>query len=373
MGNKLTTTVAGLCACGMLLVAPLSASADTYSSLVKQKNSVTKQKQAVKSDLEKLKSQIETLTGNISKTQIEIGKIQAEVTKLNQSIAETQKRIDERQKLLKDRMVASYKNGGSSVNILEVLMGADSFGDFINRAVAIYNITDHDKDMIQKQMADQKLLKDQKAKVKKDLAKTEQKLQELNQLVAKIKAIQSEKQTTLNDLNSKENKLLAQIQKENARKTASVTRPNSGQTVDANTIVQMAYIPQSAANGDIGDLVSAARRYIGHSSYGFGAMDPVHGVFDCSGFVNWAYQQIGINLGTRSTSGLQYVGSQVSRSELRPGDLVFFNTYKNNGHVGIYIGGGQFIGSQNGTGVAIVSLSHPYWNSRYSTARRVLH
>ncbi len=46
---------------------------------------------------------------------------------------------------------------------------------------------------------------------------------------------------------------------------------------------------------------------------------------------------------------------------MRPGDMVFFNTYKTDGHVGIYLGGGKFIGSQSSTGVAVANMSSGYW------------
>ncbi len=59
-------------------------------------------------------------------------------------------------------------------------------------------------------------------------------------------------------------------------------------------------------------------------------------------------------------------GRQVSASEMQPGDLVFFDTYKNDGHVGIYIGGGQFIGSQSSTGVAIANMSSGYWKDVFN-------
>ncbi|MGV3487065.1 MAG: coiled-coil domain-containing protein, partial [Tuberibacillus sp.] len=363
MGIKIPAKLAGLCVGGLLLTTPISASADTYSNLQHQKSSVTKQKQQVKSELDQLSKQVKDLTGQISTTQIEIGKIQDEVATLNKNITETQKRIEDRQDLLKERMVASYKNGGASINVLEVLMGSTSFGDFINRAVAVYNITDHDNSIIQKQIADQNLLKKQKDQVKQDLAKTQTKLQQLSKMVAKIQAIQSQKQTALNGLSSKESQLSSQLAKISAQHTtvstlASASRSGSTHSGSSrsNNIEQMSYIPSAAASGSVSDIINASRRYIGHSTYDFGGMDPVHGRFDCSGFVNWAYSQIGINLGSRSTSGLQYVGHAVSKSELRPGDLVFFDTYKHNGHVAIYIGGGKFLGSLTSTGVAIVNL-----------------
>ena len=51
---------------------------------------------------------------------------------------------------------------------------------------------------------------------------------------------------------------------------------------------------------------------------------------------------------------------------MRPGDMVFFNTYKTDGHVGIYLGGGKFIGSQSSTGVAVANMSSGYWADTFN-------
>jgi peptidoglycan hydrolase CwlO-like protein len=388
MGKGLTTKLVSVCVGGMLLTLPISASANTYSDLVQKKHDVQQQKGKVQSEIDRVNAQLKDLTGQISKTQIEIGQIKAEIDTLNQKIAETKKRMNDRQELLKERVRASYMNGGASVNALEILMGSKNFGDFLNRVVAIYNITDHDQDIIRQQKEDQRLLEKQQAKVRNDLKATQAKLAKLNQLVDQAKDVLTKKQTVLNGLNGQEDEINGDIAKLAAARAQAATghvqathdvqaaHPTSAHRASGSSsaehIETLAYIPKAVANGSFDDLLSAAKRYIGHSKYEMGAMDPVHGVFDCSGFVNWAYQQIGINLGSRSTAGLQYVGRPVSRGELQPGDLVFFNTYKTNGHVGIYIGGNQFIGSQSSTGVEIVSMNQSYWKSRYSMARRVL-
>ena len=63
---------------------------------------------------------------------------------------------------------------------------------------------------------------------------------------------------------------------------------------------------------------------------------------------------------------MKNAGRKVSTSEMRPGDLVFFNTYKTDGHVGIYLGGGKFIGSQSSTGVAVANMSSGYWADHFA-------
>lgn len=94
--------------------------------------------------------------------------------------------------------------------------------------------------------------------------------------------------------------------------------------------------------------------------------------FDCSGLVQYVFKKNGISLGR--TVGKQYrAGTPISKSQLKPGDLVFFqNTYINGlSHVGIYIGDGQFIHASS-DGVMTSKLSNSYWSSHYYGACRIL-
>jgi cell wall-associated NlpC family hydrolase len=116
-------------------------------------------------------------------------------------------------------------------------------------------------------------------------------------------------------------------------------------------------------------LVALARRFLG-VPYRWGGTG--NGGFDCSGFLYTLFQRFGITL-PRTSFAMFRVGRPVSRSELRPGDLVFFTTYaRGASHAGVYIGGGNFIhASSAGGGVRIDPLSKPYYNARYLGARRI--
>ncbi|WP_313892532.1 C40 family peptidase [Psychrobacillus sp.] len=94
--------------------------------------------------------------------------------------------------------------------------------------------------------------------------------------------------------------------------------------------------------------------------------------FDCSGYVNYVFDDAGVNL-PRDSSSMYGTGTNVDKSDLISGDLVFFNTTgKGVSHVGIYIGGGKFIHSSTSKGVKIDNLNDPYyWGSRYIGAKRV--
>jgi cell wall-associated NlpC family hydrolase len=95
--------------------------------------------------------------------------------------------------------------------------------------------------------------------------------------------------------------------------------------------------------------------------------------FDCSGFVRYIYKEtIGLVL-PRSADQQANSTQKIDRSELKPGDLVFFNTMKRTfSHVGIYLGEGKFIHSpRSGASVRIEDMRIPYWNVRFDGARRV--
>ena len=95
--------------------------------------------------------------------------------------------------------------------------------------------------------------------------------------------------------------------------------------------------------------------------------------FDCSGFMQHIFRRsMQINL-PRTSAEQARMGEPVSRSDLQPGDMVFFNTAgRRISHVGLYIGNNRFIHApRTGKNIEITSLDNKYWGSRYVTARRV--
>ena len=92
--------------------------------------------------------------------------------------------------------------------------------------------------------------------------------------------------------------------------------------------------------------------------------------FDCSGYTGYVYKQFGITLPRTSSAQYNYL-AKVSRSELKPGDLVFFGSGSVS-HVGMYIGNNQFIHSpSSGKTVCIESMNSSYYTRNYIGAGRV--
>ncbi|MFS0788841.1 bifunctional lytic transglycosylase/C40 family peptidase [Shouchella sp. 1P09AA] len=159
----------------------------------------------------------------------------------------------------------------------------------------------------------------------------------------------------------------------------SCIRPESAETGACYGDIQyvdavMQYIqPSYAMDGNYEDVIEVGMQWVGNSDYVFGGgrnrQDQAVGNFDCSSFVHWAFEQVGVDLGNLTsvtTDTLKTQGQQLSYSDAQPGDLVFFDTYKIDGHVGIYMGNGQFIGAQSSTGVDVESMSSGYWNDTFN-------
>ncbi len=119
------------------------------------------------------------------------------------------------------------------------------------------------------------------------------------------------------------------------------------------------------------EIVSYAKKFLG-CKYVYGGSGP--NTFDCSGFTMYVYKHFGYSMGHSAVTQAG-LGKYVSKSNLQPGDLVIFNDSANKsiGHVGIYVGGGNFIHASSGGGrIMISSLSGSYYNTRYVTGRRII-
>ncbi|MED3937748.1 coiled-coil domain-containing protein [Priestia megaterium] len=430
-----TTVLLGL---GGVLSTPAYAS--TIQDMESQKSQIQNQRQDVQSNIkaasdeltrlqaaqDQMKAQLERLTlaeeennKKAQKTEADIKETSKQVDQLEKEIKLLQEKLEKRNDILKDRARSMQESGGN-VEYLQVLLGSSSFGDFVDRALAVSTIVDADRGILTETKNMQDELKTKQADVKSKLASLEDMKAELDEMTVQLAAQKKQKDALAKELKDKEAKneeLKASLQskdsslaneqstleqnikdqkaaeeaarkaaeqaaKEAAKKAAEQAQkaaaapsekadspsPKAAPKASSNDVA-----PTSAPAPKASNVVTVGNRWIGNSAYVFGGgrsqSDINHGLFDCSSFVHWAYSQVGVNLGplgSVSTETLKHAGTQVSSSQMQPGDLVFFDTYKKDGHVGIYVGGGKFIGAQSSTGVAIANMSSGYWKQKFN-------
>lgn len=293
----------------------------------------------------------------ISSSQLEIQKLEAEIVTLNQ-------KVSKRNEILKKRALTLQENGGK-VNYLDVLLGSSSFKDFVDRVGAVASFVEADQNIINEHEAD-------KEEIKKKQAQVKDKLVELQSMKVELEGMQSQilEQKQQNEWLRAEAKKKEQV---TLAEQAGLIQQDSALTAmyDITDLEPNQFLNDSSllTNEIVKSLISEGLKYVGNSVYVFGGgrneYDIANGRFDCSAFVSWAFTQVDIKIGA-STEVLKNTGTPVSVEEMLPGDLVFFDTYKKDGHVGIYLGAGKFLGSQSSTGVAIADMTNGYWLEKFN-------
>lgn len=344
-------------------VQPAGATPD--SELHNKIDEVKEKKAKAEKKVDKLKEEIAEAKEEINDLKAEKKETEDDIDQLKQDIMEAQKRVERRNKLLKDRVTVMYKNGGA-VNYIEVLLGSQDFSDFVSRVFALNLIAEQDKKLLEAQKEDKKQLEEDKEQMMESLDELQNQLDSMEDMRSQLEEKKQDALALVEELDDKGEDLRQELQ------TLEAVPSTVSQSASSNAAP--AY--SGSASGSVNDIVEMSRKYFGNSVYSMGGgrtqAQIQNGIFDCSGYVHWALSQIGINVGS-STSSQQHAGKSVNPSNMKPGDLVFFDTYKNNGHVGIYLGGGKFIGAQTSTGVAIADMNSGYWKRHFDGhVRRVM-
>ena len=181
---------------------------------------------------------------------------------------------------------------------------------------------------------------------------------------------EAEKNQSQNTENSS-NKQSEQVTSSSQETKQESAKSNDKSTENKSTSSSSTSNTSTTSSKSGSSVVEYAKQYLG-CKYVSGGTSPSG--FDCSGFTTYVFKHFGISL-SRTSSAQASNGTKVERSNLQAGDILIFNDYSNSkvGHVGIYIGGNQFIHAANSQkGVIISSLSESYYSARYVGARRVL-
>ncbi len=289
---------------------------------------------------------------------------------------------------LSARLVALYTSSDDTSS-MGVLLGSTSLNDLLSRIDATDRVSHQDAQVDREVITFRDEVKRERGQLVSARRHQTAVVQEQAAHRASIQQQLSERQRLVASIRSEIERLQAAERARQAREAAAarrrlalaashpvvpnpvvqaITAPTSTSTTSAEASAPAVAPPappvSTAPPASYGDVVSIAMRYLG-TPYVWGGASPSG--FDCSGFVMYVFAQVGVSL--PHYTGAQYsMGSPVSRSELQPGDLVFFNGL---GHEGIYIGGNQFIHSPHTGDVVKISSMTGYYTSNYVGARRM--
>ena len=266
------------------------------------------------------------------------------------------------------RLVAIYTSGDQQSS-LAVLLGARSLDDLISRIETVNSVSKQDTALIHQVVSFQHQIVHNRTLLRQERAKQ-------RRLVvtraAERDSIEGQRAAETRLYNSVKSQLQTMISQQQAAQAAAARAARAAAAAQAaapkGSFGVGTPVSSSVPPGRYSGVVGIAMRYLG-VPYVFGGASPSG--FDCSGLVMYVFAQVGISLPHYTVAQWNYGDSvSVSRSQLQPGDLVFFAGL---GHVGIYVGGGRFIHAPHtGDVVRIDSLSEGWYSSEYDGAKRIL-
>jgi peptidoglycan DL-endopeptidase CwlO len=335
---------------------------------------------AKRAEAQSVLNQIQGLDGNLSHAveaynlaNEKLAAIQSDLRENRRELKLAQRNLGRAQTALELRLVQLYTAGGDGTG-LEVLIGATSIEDLIERLDTSTRVSDQSAQVLREVKAYRVDVRTRRARLKQARVEQARLVAERASQKASIEGQLAERQRLLGSIRSEIGRLQAAERAQQARLAAEaqarLSSPQTGMEVLAASTGSLGSggggtdpIPV-APPSRYGGVVGIAMQYLG-TPYVYGGSSPSG--FDCSGFIMYVYAKIGVSLPHNAAAQYGY-GTPVSRDQLQAGDLVFFNGL---GHAGIYVGGGSFIHSPHTGDVVKISSMSGWYSSTYVGARRL--
>jgi peptidoglycan DL-endopeptidase CwlO len=282
------------------------------------------------------------------------------------------------ERALASRVVAIYTSGESD-STLDVLVGSRSLVEIMDGLETVDRVSEQDTAVLGDVRTFRKQVQRRRAFLKNAKARQAQLVAERAAHKASIEGQLAERQSMLASIRSE----IAEIRAAEQRRQAELERQARARLAQPQPLIPSMAASASGGQGGgeaaapeapvalpepgpakYGGVVGIAMQFLG-TPYVYGGSSPSG--FDCSGFVMYVYSKIGVSLPHNAAAQYGY-GTPVDRSQLQPGDLVFFNGL---GHNGIYIGGGSFIHSPHTGDVVKISSISGWYASTWVGARRL--
>jgi cell wall-associated NlpC family hydrolase len=324
------------------------------------------QAQRVLGEIQQIDAAVERAVERYNAATAQLAATKSELRINRQALRIARANLKHAQGALAQRLVVIYKSAEDR-STLGVLLGATSLDDLLSRVESVQNVTRQDSRIIR-----------QVVRARVQIRHHQRVLEHARRVQARAVAVRASERAHIESQLRARQSLLSRIRGDIARLEAQERARQRALAAAARVrFASTRSAPQGfgiaaetpdgtvAPPSQYGGVVGIAMRYLG-VPYVWGGGSPSG--FDCSGFVMYVYAQVGVSL-PHYTGAQWNSGVPVSRDQLQSGDLVFFNGL---GHVGIYIGGGQFIHAPHtGDVVKISSLGESWYAATYDGARRI--
>jgi cell wall-associated NlpC family hydrolase len=365
---------AGSMCAALLLAAGASADPDIQSK--------REQAQAIMVELQNLDASLGLAIEAYNGANVELDRIDGELEVNAKHLVVARKSLNVAQRRIAERLRDLYVNGDGDTT-LDVLLGARSLDDVIARLDAIQRVSKQDARILTEVKEYRRQVQTHRAKLKDARAEQAEVVAERAAQKASIESQLAERQRLLASVKDEIERMQAEERRRQAelaalaraRAQAALAAQEAAAVAPQAVEVTESYVPTEAGlpaapppdGSKASQVIAIAMRYLG-VPYVWGGASPSQG-FDCSGLTTYVFAQIGVSLPHHAATQFNY-GTPVSRDDLQPADLVFFNGL---GHMGMYIGGGQFIHAPHTGDVVKISSIHDSWYaSTWVGARRIL-
>ena len=384
-------------ALAVAVCAPVALSAATGASADPSVEDRRAQAQAILGEINALGAEVGAAAERYNGATYELQSITSELTEARKDLRSARELRQVSVARISKRLRQLYFRGDNG-GALEVILGARSLDELLERVDVTQRIAEQDariardarelRERIAKresQLADARARQAnvveqraaEKTAIEGKLAERERLLASVKDEIQRLEAAERRRQA---ELEQQARIALERQQRAAAREAQERSQAAQGTTPAVSSAQPPVAVPDPGTSNSTSDyvppdadaskgarVVAIAMQYLG-VPYRWGGASPSSG-FDCSGLTMYVYAQVGVSLPHYAAAQYQ-LGTPVSRDQLQPGDLVFFN---NLGHMGMYIGGGNMIHApQTGDVVKISSINEPYRVEGWIGARRVL-
>jgi cell wall-associated NlpC family hydrolase len=329
------------------------------------------QAQSVMGQIQSLDASLEHAVDAYNLANERLNEIKGDLRENRELLAIAARNLNAAQRVLAARMVAIYTSEETD-STLDVLVGSQSLEDLLDGLETVSRVSDQDSKALTNV-----------TRFRGDMRRARTRLRQARNRQAELVAERAAHKSSIEGQLAERQRLLSSIKSEIEAMQAAERRRQAelARQAQARLNAPQPLIPELAAGSDstaseapsalppapaakYGGVVGIAMQYLG-VPYVYGGSSPSG--FDCSGFIMYVYAQVGVSLPHNAAAQYGH-GTPVDRSQLQPGDLVFFNGL---GHAGIYVGGGSFIHSPHTGDVVKISSMSGWYASTYVGARRL--